>query len=180
MHESDEALLERARLDEVDAFEGLYDRYVVPALRVARAICRDSGRAEEVVQESFMEIWRRRHAYPLEAGRFGAWVTTVVKHRAIDRLRAEGRRPQLIDRDISLPDQTSRVPHEEVEARDEAEEVAAALGNLPLDQAEVIRMAFYGQMTHEEISAALDLPLGTVKGRIRLGLEKLRHFATFR
>ena len=150
--QSDEALMLRAQADDTDAFAALYDRHAEGAFRVARAICRDSSRAEDAVREGFLAIWRGRADYRPDAGSFRAWSMRIVKDMAIDSAQqaAEGA------------------------AESEREELIALLQRLPEAQAEVIVLAFYGGLSHAEIAAQLDLPAGTVKGRMRLGLEKLR------
>src|SRR6187551_3848292 len=126
---SDEALMARAQDGDTDAFAELYDRYAERALRVARAICQDTGRAEDVVREGFLAIWRDRERFSPENGGFKAWSMGIVSSRA-------------------------------------------AGSEVTVEQ--VIALAFFGQLSHSEIAAQLNLPAGTVKGRMRLGLEQLR------
>jgi len=176
--QTDEALMIRAQADDTDAFAELYDRHGERAFRVARAICCDHGRAEEAVQEGFLAIWRSRAAYRPVAGSFCAWAMKAVKNRAIDSSRHVAARPQThtgdLDGDRPQADPTSTTPQGEAIAQSEREELLASLRRLPEAQAEVIVLAFYGELSHSEIAAHLDLPAGTVKGRMRLGLEKLR------
>ena len=149
---TDDELMRRSQADDVVAFEQLYDRYGAAAYRVARAVCRDQHRAEEAVQEGFLSIWRNRSTYNAKRGTFKSWSTSVVRHRAIDLNSAE---------EVALPPSG-------------ADALRASLELLPDAQAEVITLAFYGQLTHAEIAQRLSLPEGTVKGRMRLGLKKLR------
>lgn len=176
--QTDEALMIRAQADDTDAFSELYDRHAVLAFRIARAICRDRGRAEEVVQEGFLAIWRGRADYRPDAGSFRAWSMRIVKNRAIDSSRHLGARPptQTSDAYDDQPpaDRDSPTPQDEALAQSERDELFASLRRLPDAQAEVIVLAFYGELSHSEIATQLDLPAGTVKGRMRLGLEKLR------
>ncbi len=156
------------------AFEVLYDRYCDRAYRVARSVCRDDGRAQEAVQEAFISIWRSRSSYD-DRGNVAAWVLTMVRHRAIDTARRNG--PHAAHRANEDLLQTARAPDrvaEQVADRDQARDLLSVLARLPDDQRDVITLAFYGQLTHLEIAAHLDLPLGTVKGRIRLAMERLR------
>ncbi|HET7510622.1 MAG TPA: sigma factor [Solirubrobacterales bacterium] len=143
--QTDEALMARAQAGDTDAFAQLYDSYSERALRIARAICRDQGRAEKAVQEGFLAIWRSRADFRPGPDSFLAWSMKIVKHRAIEAV-----------------------------AQSEHEGLIASLRQLPEAQAEVIVLAFFGELSHSEIAALLDLPSGTVKGRMRLGLEKLR------
>ncbi len=171
---SDEDLMSRAQRNEASAFAELFDRHAGQALGIAHAICRDRGRAEETVQEAFLDVWRGRNTYRVDAGPFKAWAMTLVRRRAIDRVRSEARRPPLAGSHVDPADEHSRSAQDDVVARDEAETLLTLIGKLPRDQGEVIALAFYGQLSHSEIAAQIGLPLGTVKGRMRLGLEKLR------
>lgn len=177
--QSDDALMARAQAGDVAAFALLYDRHCALAFRVARAICRDLGRAEDAVQEGFLAIWRSRGSYRPGTGSFQAWAMKVVKNRAIDSFRSAAVRPQTqsgasTDDPAPAADSNSDSPQDEVLARSERDALLASLRQLPEAQAEVIVLAFYGELSHSEIATQLDLPAGTVKGRMRLGLEKLR------
>jgi RNA polymerase sigma-70 factor, ECF subfamily len=152
--QSDDALMIRAQAGDTTAFGLLYDRHAARGLRVARAICRDLGRAEDVVQESFLAIWRSRASYRPGTSSFQSWAMAIVKNRALDS--------------------KSDSPQDEVLARGDRDTLLASLRELPETQAEVIVLAFYGELSHSEIAAQLDLPAGAIKGRMRLGLEKLR------
>jgi len=173
---SDEALMARVQNRDTDAFAELYDRYAGRAFRVARAICRDTGRAEDVVQESFLAIWTSRARFSPEGGSFKAWSMTIVKNRAIDSYRAAAARPPLQPTETQAEklDAKSKSVQDQVLARSETDAMLVSLRELPAAQAEVIALAFFGELSHSEIAAQLDLPSGTVKGRMRLGLEKLR------
>jgi RNA polymerase sigma-70 factor (ECF subfamily) len=176
--QSDDALMVRAQADDSDAFAALYERHAERAFRVARAICRDAGRAEDVVQEGFLAIWHSRASFQADVGSFQAWSMRIVKNRAIDSFRGTATRPpvQIGDPDGDQPqvDPDAVSPQDEAVARSERDQLLASLRRLPEAQAEVIVLAFYGELSHSEIAAQLKLPTGTVKGRMRLGLEKLR------
>ncbi len=176
--QTDEILMRRVQADDTEAFAQLYDRHARRALSVAQAICRDIGRAEDAVQEGFLAIWRSRKTYRAGDGSFQAWSLRIVQNRAIDSYRNAASRPpsQLREHEKKSPDaDTSTVSVEDrVVAQSEGEALLASLQELPAAQAEVIGLAFFGELSHSEIAAQLDLPPGTVKGRMRLGLEKLR------
>jgi RNA polymerase sigma-70 factor (ECF subfamily) len=176
--QTDEALMIRVQADDTDAFAELYDRHAERAFRIARAICRDHSRAEDTVQEAFLAIWRGRADYRPAAGSFRAWAMKVVKNRAIDSSRLIAARPQTqaseLDGNRPQVDPDSTTPQAEAIAHSERDDLFAPLRRLPEAQAEVIVLAFYGELSHSEIATQLDLPPGTVKGRMRLGLEKLR------
>lgn len=173
---ADDELMQRLHADEVEAFEQLYHTYGALAYRVARSVCRDRHRAEEAVQDGFLSIWRNRSSYNASLGTFKNWSISVVRNRAIDlnRREATSQRKALADakRVATLPPSSSA--EDDALARGDADTLRASLGRLPDAQAEVIALAFYGELTHAEIAERLSLPEGTVKGRMRLGLEKLR------
>lgn len=166
----------RLQNGDTDAFAELYDRHAVRAFRVARAICHDPGRAEDAVQEGFLAIWSSRAQFSPENGSFRAWSMSIVKNRAVDSYRAAAVRPPLqpIETQAEKPDAESKSVQDQVLARSETDAMLVSLRALPAAQAEVIALAFFGELSHSEIAAQLDLPPGTVKGRMRLGLEKLR------
>lgn len=158
-----------------EAFGVLYDRYCGRAHGVALSVCRDDGRAQEAVQDGFLSVWNRRASYCSEHGTVAGWLLTVVRNRAIDLARTDGRFAARRDADAVL---AMRPAPDDVFAaairRDEAARLRMLLKLLPAAQAEVITLGFYDELSHREIAARLGLPSGTVKGRMRLGLEKLR------
>lgn len=175
----DVALMARVQAGDTAAFEQLYDRHADRAFWVALAVCHDDGRAEEAVQEGFLAIWRGRANYRAAAGSFRAWAMKIIHNRAIDSHRTAACRPPLQRGEVSddprsTPVDPSRTPAEEAIARSDSQALRASLQRLPEAQAEVIVLAFFGDLTHTEIASQLNLPTGTVKGRMRLGLEKLR------
>jgi RNA polymerase sigma-70 factor (ECF subfamily) len=171
----DGLLMAQIQSGSTDAFEGLYDRFCVRAYRVAWSVCRDDGPAEDAVQEAFISIWRNRGEYRPKRGSVAAWLLSVVRHRAIDIARHNGihTKHRASENPIQFASALSDVA-EQVVARAEAASLRVLLERLPDAQREVITLAFYGQLTHAEIAAQLRLPGGTVKGRMRLGLQKLR------
>ena len=159
-----------------DAFEVFYDRHSGVAYSLAYRIVGLRPAAEEVVQEAFLSIWRSRLRYQPDRGSVRTWVLGIVHHRAIDALRrhlvhdkrrasAEG-----IEERFEAPEQTDV----EVARRDEARIVRGALKDLPDEQGKVIELAYFGGFSHSQIADMLEMPIGTVKGRMRLGLDKLR------
>lgn len=152
----------------------LYGRYRHRAYRVARAVCRDEGRAQEAVQEAFMAIWRARAHYE-DRRSVGPWLLTVARNRAIDVARRN--QPHAMHRTAEERIESvaaAAIIDEQVVATERAQHLLGALAQLPDAQREVIILAFYAQLTHAEIADRLELPLGTVKGRIRLALGRLR------
>lgn len=172
----DEQLIARIASGNPDALGDLYDRYCDRAYRVARAICRDVGRAEDAVQEAFLSIWKSSATYQPQRGSVAAWVLALVRHRAIDVARSH--RVVAAHRAGGEWVDERRAPDGDVADRvvavDDAAHLHGMLDRLPHAQREVIALAFYGELSHTEIAGQLGIPTGTVKGRMRLGLEKLR------
>jgi RNA polymerase sigma-70 factor, ECF subfamily len=158
-----------------DAFDELYRRYHRRAHRVARQVSGDDAEAEEAVQEAFGSIWNRRATYRPERPTAAAWLLTVVRHRAIDiaRRNAAYQAARVTDSLLEHYPAGDDVAGEAVD-RIELHYVKHLLNRLPGAQREAIVLAFYGGLSQTEIATALALPLGTVKARIRRGLERLR------
>jgi RNA polymerase sigma-70 factor, ECF subfamily len=171
----DAQLMDEVRSGNLDAFAELYDRYCHRAYGVALSVCGDEGRAQDAVQEGFLSIWKTSASYDSQQGAVAAWLLTVVRYRAIDLARRNGNhatRWASDDRLVERPalDDVS----EKVIQQDNADQLRRSLDMLSGEQREVITLAYYGQLSHTEIATQLGLPSGTVKGRMRLGLLKLR------
>ncbi len=153
--------------------EALYDAHHRQAIGLAYRILGDLGEAEEVVQEAFLSAWRSGHTYDPSRGSAHAWLLSMVRNRSIDVLRARRRRPvQPLAEGVDPPDATD-VPAQAASNLDAAS-ARAALDTLPPEQKQVIELAYFGGLSHTEIATQLAAPIGTVKGRIRLGLDRLR------
>jgi RNA polymerase sigma-70 factor (ECF subfamily) len=173
---ADEDLMELVRAGDTRAFEVVFDRHAGVAFSLAYRICGSRTRAEEVVQDAFLSLWRSGARYERARGSVRSWVLSIVHNRAIDSMRRELVTTSRDIVDDHLAEQLAS-PHEtaaEAERRDDARRVRSALGELPLDQRRVIELAYFGGFTHTQIADMLKLPAGTVKGRMRLGLSKLR------
>lgn len=168
--------MERVRDGDAKAFEVVFDRHGGAAFSLAYRMCGSSARAEDVVQEAFISLWRSGARYDPARGSVRSWILTVVHNRAIDAFRREATRESHDVRDDRLAEQVPARERTdgEVERRDDARRVRSVLGELPSDQRRVIELAYFGGFTHSEIADMLQLPAGTVKGRMRLGLSKLR------
>jgi RNA polymerase sigma-70 factor, ECF subfamily len=168
----DPDLMALVQAGQVKAFEAMFDRHGAVAYSLAYRVCRRRATAEEVVQEAFLSLWRSRARYDPARGSVRSWVLRVVHNRAIDALR-RGPAPA-----AELTTEHEPPGSEDVEAtvveRDNARAVRHALRALPGEQRQAIELAFFDGLTHGEIAARLGLPPGTVKGRIRLGMQKLR------
>jgi RNA polymerase sigma-70 factor, ECF subfamily len=173
---ADEDLMVLVRDGEARAFEVIFDRHSTVAFSLAYRMCGRSAMAEDIVQEAFMSLWRSGARYDRERGSVRSWMLGAVHNRAIDAFRRESVRPTVDVGDDVLDDRLVARERTElqVEQRDEAAHVRAALQELPGEQRHVIELAYFGGFTHTEIAEMLQLPTGTVKGRMRLGLSKLR------
>ena len=161
---------------DAQAFEVIFDRHVDASFSLAYRMCGRRVMAEDVVQEAFLSVWRSRARYDRTRGSVRSWLLGVVHNRAIDAFRHEALRTSR-----NVPDEgiTERMPaaeetEVEVERRDQALHVQTAVRELPADQRRVIELAYFGGFSHSQIAEMLELPTGTVKGRMRLGLKKMR------
>ncbi len=173
---ADEDLMELVRDGEARAFEVVFDRHGGAAFSLAYRMCGSRARAEDVVQDAFLSLWRSGTGYDRARGSVRSWILSVVHNRAIDAFRREASKESRDVRDERLAEQVSspELTEAEVERRDDAHRVRSALLELPVDQRQVIELAYFGGFTHSEIAEMLELPAGTVNGRMRLGLSKLR------
>jgi RNA polymerase sigma-70 factor (ECF subfamily) len=164
---------------DVQAFETLYDRYGDLVFSVAVRVVGDAALAEDAVQDVFLRLWRRPDSYTIDRGRFLTWLLSVARNRAIDERRSRGRR-QKHEMYPADPPVEDRVFDEEDDPAlaavlaDEREAIRGAMATLPAEQRQAIELAYFGGLTQQEISSQLGQPLGTVKTRIRLGMQKLR------
>jgi RNA polymerase sigma-70 factor (ECF subfamily) len=161
---------------EVRAFDVVFDRHAAAAFSLAYRMCGRRALAEDIVQEAFVSLWRSGSHYDRGRGSVRSWVLSVVHNRTIDAFRKETAKSSLDVRDDGLAErvESEQRTDREVERRDESRQVRAALDELPGDQRKVIELAYFGGFTHTQIAEMLNLPAGTVKGRMRLGLGKLR------
>jgi RNA polymerase sigma-70 factor, ECF subfamily len=174
---ADEELMPLVGRRDPEAFEVLYDRHGGAAYSLAYRIVGNPAAAEEVTQEAFISVWRSGARFDAARGSVRSWLLSVVRNRAIDFLRSKaGKAPKLDFDDDSALEQRPAAERTEEEAlrRETAVEVRGALGKLPGEQSKVIELAYFGGFSHSEIAEMLQLPMGTVKGRMRLGLEKIR------
>ncbi len=165
---------------DIKAFETLYDRYGTLVYSTALRVVADAHLAEDIAQETFLRLWRTPEHYVAQRGRFVTWLLSVVRNRAVDQVRTRGRRRKREmaptesgpERELAASDSTD--PALAAQLADERKLVRKALGTLPAEQRQVIEMAYYGGYTQQEIAALLGQPLGTVKTRIRLGMQKMK------
>jgi len=175
----DEELMQRLAYRDLVAFRALYDRYGNLVYSAALRVVRDAQIAEDMVQEIFLRIWRKPESYVAQRGRFVTWLTSVTRNRAVDEVRSRGRRfrhetasPEEQERELPASEQDD--PALTAELSDQRRLILAALKHIPAEQREIIELAYFGGLTQQEIADRLSQPLGTVKTRIRLGMQKLR------
>ncbi len=179
----DEELMQRLFYRDLRAFRTLYARYGNLVYSASLRVVRDPQVAEDLVQEIFLRVWRKPESYLPQRGRFATWLTSVTRNRAVDEIRSRGRRqrhetasPEEQEREFAAPEGND--PALTAELADQRRLILAALAGLPAEQRQVIELAYFGGLTQQEISQRLAQPLGTVKTRIRLGMQKLRSALT--
>jgi RNA polymerase sigma-70 factor (ECF subfamily) len=174
-HDVDARLAERIRAGQAEALGELYDRYASMALGTALRVVGDREEAEDIVHDAFVAVWRKIDRFDAGRGSLRAWLMTVVRNRAIDRVR--GRRSSI---DVDDADERSLLrtgPNptwEEALRNASAVEVRGALDTLPPEQRRAIELAFFEGYTYREVAELMRVPHGTASGRLRLGLAKLR------
>jgi RNA polymerase sigma-70 factor (ECF subfamily) len=173
---ADEDLMQLMRQGDAQAFEMIYERHKTAAFSLAYRMTGRQGAAEDVVQEAFLSLWRSGARYDRARGSVRTWILGIVHHRAIDALRRSMVHDKRRASDKGIEERFEAKERTDVQAvrHEEATEVRSALATLPEEQSKAIELAYFGGFSHSEIAAMLETPIGTVKGRIRLGLEKLR------
>ena len=176
---ADSALLDQIARRQEHALGELYDRYGRLVFSLALNIVGDQATAEEITQDVFYRVWTKAETYRVEQAKVSTWLTSITRHRAIDVLRYRNVRPDAsslawADAPPNLaPANESRL-EEVAELNFERRRIRQAVAELPAEQRLVLALAYFHGLTQREIAAQLDQPLGTVKTRIRLGMQKLR------
>ncbi|HEX4484002.1 MAG TPA: sigma-70 family RNA polymerase sigma factor [Solirubrobacteraceae bacterium] len=173
---ADEELMELVAGNDADAFEVVLERHSDAAFSLAYRICGRRALAEDIAQEAFLSVWRSGARYDRARGSVRTWTLGIVHNRAVDTLRRSGTHERRLISDEGLAETLEAPERTEVQAVEKAtsREIQGALSELPSEQRRVIELAYFGGFTHTEIASMLDTPVGTVKGRMRLGLRKLR------
>lgn len=156
----------------------LYDGFAGAMFSLSLEILGDRWEAEEVIQDIFAFLWRKPESYAPDKGKFSSWLLVLTRNRSIDRFRSRKRRLDRGESDEILSgreDQNASDGAVEATVSDERSHLKKAFSKLPPEQSKVLELSYFRGLNHEEISKLLDLSLGTVKSRIRLGIEKLRH-----
>lgn len=174
----DNAIIRFIALNDHEALGVLYDRYGNLVFSIARNITMDQSLAEEITQEVFLRVWRRASTYRFSQSKVSTWLGSITRYLAIDELRRLNVRPKLHESvwtDVATLQEESAQDLDAITAREiEAQRVRVAMRRLPEEQNKVLALAFIKGLTHSEIADLLGIPLGTVKTRIRLAMQKLR------
>jgi RNA polymerase sigma-70 factor (ECF subfamily) len=174
----DVTLVRRVADGDADALRVLYERYGRIVYSFAFRFVRDPGLAEECTQDVFLALWRRASGFDPSRAKPSTWMLAVARNRAIELGRRRSRRPALAAEAVAETDDDNAPDPAAVAVEvDRAERVALALAELPPEQREVVSLAYFDQLSHSEIAELIGIPLGTVKGRMRLALERLRGVA---
>ncbi len=170
--------MQRLFYRDLQAFQTLYSRYGNLVYSASLRIVRDAQIAEDMAQEIFLRIWRKPESYEPRRGRFVTWLISVTRNRAVDEVRRRSRRSRHElppdDEERDLPGPAGDDPALSAEASEQRRRILGALAGLPPEQREIIELAYFSGLTQVEIAERLHQPLGTVKTRTRLGMQKLR------
>ena len=171
---TDTVLMQAIQQKVLGALEEMYDRHHGKALAVAYRVLEDRSLAEDVVQEAFLAVWRQAEEFRPDRGNVQAWFFSIVRHRAIDLTRRGSFKRERVSIDELEVEPGSPDPWHQVSENIDQEQVKKAVEALPKEQMEVINLAYFGGHTQQEISEMIGAPLGTVKSRVRLAMQRLR------
>jgi RNA polymerase sigma-70 factor (ECF subfamily) len=174
---ADEDLISLVQRRDSEAFAVLYDRHCRAAYSLAYRMMGERQAAEDLVQDAFLKVWRAAASYRAERGSVRTWLLSIVHNRGIDQLRSVASRRRTQDRiEASAPRFQPSEAFAESWRNSQREQVREALKTLPPEQLKILELAYFSGYTHVEIAELLGLPLGTVKGRMRLGLKKVKDY----
>jgi RNA polymerase sigma-70 factor (ECF subfamily) len=174
---ADEDLMPLVEVGDAEAFATLYDRHGRMAYSLAYRMMGEKQQAEDVVQEAFIKVWRSAGGYRVGRGSVRTWILSIVHNSGIDQIRSHARRGRMQDKvEASAPTTEPSEAFAETWRNTQQEQVREALNTLPQEQLKILELAYFSGYTRVEIAERLELPLGTVKGRMRLGLQKIRGF----
>lgn len=166
--QSDQAIMRLIVDGDQQALAALYDRYGGGVFSLILQVLNDTGLAEEVTQDVFLRVWHGAEKWDANRGKLSSWLLTIARHAAIDRLRMEKRRYNISDTPLD------NMPAKGSEDWAQRRQIKSLLTLIPPEQAELIELSYYGGMSHQDIADTTQTPLGTVKTRIRSGMQKLR------
>jgi RNA polymerase sigma-70 factor, ECF subfamily len=174
---ADEDLISLVEAADAEAFATLYDRHNRAAFSLAYRMMGEPQAAEDLAQEAFLKVWRGASSFRAERGSVRTWILSIVHNRAIDQIRSQASRRRTQEKiEASAPRSQPSEAFVETWRNSQREQVRKALNTLPPEQLKILELAYFSGYTHVEISDLLCLPLGTVKGRMRLGLKKIRDY----
>ena len=171
----DDQLIGALVRQDLAALETLYDRYGKIAFSLAYRIVGDRGAAEDVVQDAFLSVWRQAKSFKAERGSAKTWLMAIVRNRSIDKLRSHASAGVMLPIE-EAPDDPGDAPGvwQQVWSDLRGESVRGALAKLPMEQKKSIELAYFSGYSQSEIAELMGVPLGTVKGRMRIGMQKLK------
>ena len=173
----DEDLMSLMEGGDEEAFAALYDRHSRAAYSLSYRMMGDRQAAEDLTQDAFLKVWRSAGGYRSDRGSVRTWILSIAHNRGIDQIRSSASRRRTQDRvEQSAPRSQPSEAFAETWRNRQREQIREALNTLPEDQLKILELAYFSGYTHVEISNLMDLPLGTVKGRMRLGLKKIREY----
>jgi RNA polymerase sigma-70 factor, ECF subfamily len=174
---ADEDLISLVESADAEAFATLYDRHSRAAFSLAYRMMGERQASEDLMQDAFLKVWRGASSYRAERGSVRTWILSIVHNRGIDQLRSHASRRRTQDRiEASAPRSQPSEAFAETWRNSQRDQVREALNTLPPEQLKILELAYFSGYTHVEIAELLRLPLGTVKGRMRLGLKKIRDY----
>ena len=174
---ADEDLMSLMEGGDAEAFASLYDRHSRAGYSLAYRMMGEKQAAEDLTQDAFLKVWRSAGGYRSERGSVRTWILSIVHNRGIDQIRSIASRRRTQDRvEQSAPRSQPSEAFAEAWRNRQRDQIREALNTLPEEQLKILELAYFSGYTHVEISNLLDLPLGTVKGRMRLGLKKIREY----
>ena len=170
----DSATVRRIADGDESALATLYDRWAQPVYSLVAHLLNDADGAEDVVEETFWQVWQRAASYDASRGTVRTWILTIGRSRALDRIRSRNRNREDVTADFSLIRDPASDPARDAETGEQSSMVYSALSALPAEQRRALELAYFRGLTQSEISGVLHEPLGTIKTRMRLGMQKLR------
>jgi RNA polymerase sigma-70 factor (ECF subfamily) len=174
---ADEDLISLVEAADAEAFATLYNRHSRAAFSLAYRMMGERQASEDLTQDAFLKVWRAASSYRADRGSVRTWILSIVHNRGIDQIRSQASRRRTQDKvEASAPRSQPSEAFSEAWRNSQRDQVREALNTLPSEQLKILELAYFSGYTHVEISDLLDLPLGTVKGRMRLGLKKIRDY----
>jgi RNA polymerase sigma-70 factor, ECF subfamily len=174
---ADEDLISLVEAADAEAFATLYDRHSRAAFSLAYRMMGERQASEDLTQDAFLKVWRGASSYRADRGSVRTWILSIVHNRGIDQIRSQASRRRTQEKiEASAPRSQPSEAFAETLRNSQRDQVREALDTLPPEQLKILELAYFSGYTHVELSDLLGLPLGTVKGRMRLGLKKIRDY----